>query len=231
MKKNTIRLSAAGPQAVRDGLKSRLMQGFVFLCVCHYALLLAGGFSRLGEMTLTGFLIPVVSQGFVTAECLILYQRKESKNLRHLAVYCLIAMTVMLLLFLVFGALLVTLNAEYNARTQEIMQLWTEADLSSGMPWMIAAVVSMGLAGAGYLCLWKALGMCAQLLEGKGSVRNWLFPAALLLALQALLNLAMTAAQPGTWMDAAVNAASIGKQACLAALLWQGSRRYTSKGG
>jgi hypothetical protein len=227
--KKNVRLSPAMPQLVRDALGSRLMLAYVIASAVYYALLLVSNMAGGTDLLLA--LSMILAQGFVTAESMILYQRKESRNLRHLSAFCLIAMIIMFLLCLFLGMVVLTLNMEYSARTEEIMQLWAEADLGTGMPFMIVTVVSVGLSGLTLLFLWKALGMCADWLEHRGQARNWFLPAAIASALGAALTLAMTLLQAESIPGAAANLLSVIRDGLLAALLIQAAARYKARLG
>ena len=218
------RFSPAAAQNVRNLLDSRLFQGYVFLSVAYYALLFVSNLLE-GTDLIVGLILLLV-QGFITAESVILYQRKESRNLRHLSIFCLIGMIVMFLVCLFLGATVLTLNVEYKAGTEEILSLWAEADLAKGMPYMIMTVASAGLLGGALLCLWKALGMSADLLEHRGASRNWYIPAAITLALFALMTLVMLALQPGHWLNMLTNIVSVIGCFCLALLLWQAGQGF-----
>lgn len=222
MKKIT-RLSSAGAQIVRDALGGKWMLSFVIACGMYYALMLVSNLTGGSDMILG--LVLILAQGFVTAESMILYQRKESRNVKHLSVFCLIGMIVMFLLFLFLGAVVLTLNMEYSAKTEEILQLWADADLSSGMPYMIATVVTIGLGGLTMLFLWKALGMSAALMEHKGGLKNWFLPAAISLALYTAVNLALTILQPGNALNMAVALVSVVRDGLLTVLLAQTAMR------
>lgn len=226
MKKNT-RFSSAGAQLVRDALGSKLMLCFVIACGMYYALLLI--FNMLGGGDLTLSLVLILAQGFVTAESIILYQRKESRNLRHLSVFCLIAMIALFLLCLFLGAVVMTLKSmESGAQTEEIMEFLASADLSSDMPYMIATVVSVGLGGLTMLFLWKALAMSAGLLEHQGELKNWFLPAAVASGLGAAVTLALAAFQPGNAFNMAVVLVSVVRDGLLTALLAQTAIRCRS---
>lgn len=222
MKKNPL-LSSAGTQLVRDALGGRLMLCFVIACGMYYALMIVSNMTGGNDLILS--LILILAQGFVTAESMILYQRKESRNAKHLSVFCLIGMIVLFLIFLFLGAVVLTLNMEYSAKTEEILQLWADADLSSGMPYMIATVASVGLGGLTMLFLWKVLGMSAVLMEHKGTLKNWFLPAAVMLALYTAMNLALTILQPGNALNIAVALVSIVRDGLLTALLAQTAMR------
>ena len=215
--KKTTRFSPAGSQLVLEALGSKLMLAYVIACGTYYALMLA--FMMTGGADMIVSLVTILAQGFVTAESVILYQRKESRNLKHLSVFCLIAMIVMFLLCLFLGAVVLTLNMEYSAQTEEILQLWEDAELSSGMPFMIATVAFVGLSGLTMLFMWKALGMSAALLEHKGELKNWFLPAAITSALSAAATLILTILQPGSAFSAAMAAVSVARSGLLTALL------------
>ena len=227
--KRTIRLSAAGPQLVKDALGGKLMLTYVFFCVAHYILLVVS--SVLQDAGLLWSLALILAYGFVAAESLILYQRKESRNLRHLAVFCLLGAIALFLLCLFLTAVIISLNMEYNAQTEEILQLWADADLSTGMPYMIVTVVSIGLTAASLLFLWLSLRMSADMLERKGAARNWYLPAAALTFLGFILSLSMFVLKPDDWVSMVVNAAQLASTACLGLLLAQASREYRAKLG
>lgn len=229
MKKIT-RFSSAGTQLVRDALGSKLMLGFVIACGVYYALLLVFNLLGGGDMTLS--LVLILAQGFVTAESIILYQRKESRNLKHLSVFCLIAMIALFLLCLFLGAVIMTLKSmESGVQTEEIMEFLAEADLSSDFPYMIATVVSVGLGGLAMLFLWKALAMCAALLNHQGELKNWFLPAAITAALSTAMTLALTALQPGNAFSMAISLISVARDGLLTALLAQTAMRYRANIG
>ena len=94
--KRTVRLSPAATQLVRDALNSKLMLGFAIISGIYYGLLFAS--SILDGSALSLSLVSILAQGFVTAESIALYQRKESRNLKHLSIFCLIGMSVTLAL-------------------------------------------------------------------------------------------------------------------------------------
>ena len=228
--KKTIRLSAAGSQLVRDALGSKLMLGFVTACGMYYALLLI--FNMLGGGDLTLSLVLILAQGFVTAESIILYQRKESRNLRHLSVFCMIAMIALFLLCLFLSAVVMTLKTmESGAQNEEIMEFLAEADFSSDIPYMIATVVSIGLGGLTMLFLWKALGMSAALMEHKGELKNWFLPAAVTAALSAAVTLILAVLQPGNAFNMAVALVSAARDGLLTALLAQTAVRCRAELG
>ncbi len=217
MKKIT-RLSAAGSRLVREALGSKLMLGFVIASGMYYALLLVS--NVIGGDGLGLGLVMILAQGFVTAESVILYQRRESRNLKHLSVFCLIAMIALFLLCLFLASVIATLKGmESGPQTEEVMALLAEGDLSADMPYMIATVASIGLEGLAMLFLWKALDMSAQLMERRGELKNWFLPAAITLALGAVFALVYTALQPGSALNAAVTLASVIRDGLLAALL------------
>ena len=216
--KKISRLSSAGPQLVRDALGSKLMLGFVIVCGLYYVLLLAAQAFGGGGLDLGLALILV--QGFVTAESLILYQRKESRNVKHLSVFCLIAMIAAFLMCLFLGAVLMTVKTlESGEQTEEIMEFLAETDFSADLPYMIATVAYYAVSGLSMLFLWKALGMSAALLEYKGELKNWFLPAAITLALSAAMKLALNVLQPGAVLNTAVTLASVLREGLLAALL------------
>ncbi|MBR0229344.1 MAG: hypothetical protein IJQ62_13445 [Clostridia bacterium] len=228
MMRRTVRLSPAGTQLVRDALGSKLMLGFVIVSGTYYALLLVS--SVLDGSALSLSLISILCQGFVTAESMILYQRKESRNLKHLSIFCLIAMIVMLAFCVFLGAVVLTLNREYGAKTEEIMQLWAEADIANGMPAMIATVAAAGVSGIEMLFLWKALGMCAGLMERKDTqMRNWFLPAAVFSGLYALLLLAIDVIWPSGIFSVFTSLVCVVRDGLLTVLLAQTALQYTAK--
>ena len=229
MKKTTIRLSSAGPQLVRDMLNSKWMQGYAFTCVGYYVLYVLSSIMQESDMIFT--LAMMLIHGFVAAESLILYQRKEGRNLRHLSIFCLIGMIVLFLLCLFLGSVVYTLNAEYSTQSEEILQLWTDADLSTGMPYMILSVVSIGLSGFAMLFLWKALGMSADMLEHKGSAKNWYLPAGIFIGVNWLLSLAGLILQPGDWASMTVNIVLLLRDACLTMMMILAAKAYKEKIG
>ena len=226
--KPIVRFSPAAAQNVRNMLDSRLFQGYVYLCVAYYVLLFVSNL-LMGADLIYGLAIILV-QGFVTAESVILYQRKESRNLRHLSVFCLIGMIVMFLIYLFLGATVLTLNVEYSAGTEEIVSLWKEANLSTGMPYMIMTVASVGIMALAMLFMWRALGMSADLLEHKGASRNWYTPAAIALAVHSVLSLVMLVLQPDHWMNMLTNAVSLACTLCLAFVFWQAGQGFKQAG-
>ena len=223
-----VRFSPAAAQNVRNMLDSRLFQGYVYLTVAHYVLTFVSNLLTNTDL-ITGLVFLLV-QGFITAECVILYQRKESRNLKHLSIFCLIGMIVMFLICLFLGATVLTLNVEYSAGTEEIVSLWKEANLSAGMPSMIMTVVSMGIAALALLFMWKALGMSADLLEHKGAGRNWYPPAAIALAVNSLVSLVMLVLQPVHWINILTNAVSLACNLCLAFVFWQAGQGFKQAG-
>ena len=226
--KRTVRLSPAATQLVRDALNSKLMLGFAIISGIYYGLLFAS--SILDGSTLSLSLVSILAQGFVTAESIMLYQRKESRNLKHLSIFCLIGMIVTLTLCVFLGAVVMTLNMEYSAKTEEIMQFWAEADIANGMPAMIATVVAAGLSGIEMLFLWKALGMCAGLMEHRDTtVRNWFLPAAVASGLYALTLLAMSVIWPSGFFSVIASLLCVGREGLLTALLIQAARQYSAK--
>ncbi len=228
--RKTIRLSSAGPQLVRDALASKLMLGFAIACGMYYALLLI--FNMLGGGDLTLSLVLILAQGFVTAESIILYQRKESRNLKHLSVFCLIAMIALFLLCLFLGAVVMTLKTmESSDQTEEIMEFLAQTDLSSDMPYMIATVVSVGLGGLTMLFLWKALAMSAALLNHQGELKNWFLPAAITAALSTAGTLILSVLQPGNTFNMAITLVSVARDGLLAALLAQTAMRCRAELG
>ncbi len=227
MMRRTVRVLPAGPKLVLDALGSRLMRDFVIAGVIYYALLLIANVIEGGALIPS--MVPILAQGFVTAESIILYQRRKSTNLRHLSLYCLIGMIVMLLLCLFLGAVVLALNMEYKARTEEIMQLWTEANVANSMPSMIATVAAAGLNGIEMLFLWKALGMCAGLLEGGSEMKNWFLPAAVFAGLNTAAILILTLLQPGSVFGAAAALVSVVRDGLLTALLIQAARQYSAR--
>ena len=193
--KKISRLSSAGSQLVRDALGSKCMLGFVIACGLYYVLLLAAQAFGGGGLDLG--LVLILVQGFVTAECLILYQRKESRNVKHLSVFCLIAMIVLFLMCLFLGAMVMTIKTmESGEQTEEIMELLADTDFSADLPYMIATVAYYGVSGLSMLFLWKALGMSAALMEHKGEMKNWFLPAAVTVGLCAAMKLALAVLQP-----------------------------------
>lgn len=224
MIKRTARIPAGVPQKIKELLGGRLMLAFVAVSIAYYVLLLFANIMAGTDMIFG--LVTILVQGFVTAESMILYQRKESRNLKHLSVFCLIGMIVMFLIALFLGITLVTLNMEYSAQTEEILQLWAEADLSAGMPFMIATVVTVFATALSLLFMWKALGMSADMLEHRGGGRDWYLPSAITLGAVALITLTMTVLKPGGWADAVQNVLSLIRHVCLVLLLWQASRMY-----
>ncbi len=221
MKKIT-RLSSAGSRLVGEALGGKLMLSFVIASGIYYALLLVS--NVLGGEGLGLGLVMILAQGFVTAESVMLYQRKESRNLKQLSVFCLIAMIALFLLCAFLGSVVATLiGMESGPQTEEVAALLAEADLSAELPYMIATVVSVGLSGLAMLFLWKALAMSAGLMEHRGELKNWFLPAAVTLALGAALALAYTALQPGNALNVAVTLASVVRDGLLAALLARAS--------
>ncbi|MDO5326487.1 MAG: hypothetical protein Q4G00_07140 [Clostridia bacterium] len=218
------RFSPAAAQNVRNMLNSRLFQGYVYLTVAHYVLTFVS--NLLTDTDLIIGLILLLVQGFITAECVILYQRKESRNLKHLSIFCLIGMIVMFLICLFLGATVLTLNMEYSAGTEEIVSLWKEADLSAGMPSMIMTVVSMGIVALALLFMWKALGMSADLLEHRGAGRNWYIPSAIALAVHSLASLVTLVLQPVHWINIVTIAVALAGSFCLALLFWQAGQGF-----
>ena len=228
--KKTVRLSAAGQQLVRDAISGKLMLGFVIACGIYYALLLI--FNILGGGGLTLSLVLILAQGFVTAESIILYQRRESRNLKHLSVFCLIAMIALFMLCLFLGSVIMTLKSmESGEQTEEIIAFLAEADLSSDMPYMIATVASVGLGGLTMLFLWKALAMSAALLNHQGELKNWFLPAAVASALSTAVTLALTALQPGDAFNITIALVSVVRDGLLTALLAQTAIRCKAKLG
>ena len=216
--KRTIRFAAAGPQIIREALNSRLLQGFVIASGTYYALLLASSF--LDGSALSLGLISILCQGFVTAESIILYQRKESRNLKHLSIFCLTGMIVMFLLCLFLGSVVLTLKGlESGAQTEEIMQMLADMDLSQNMPYMIATVVAAGLNGLEMLFLWKTFGMCADIMERKGELKNWFLPAAIAAGLNTAMIFVLTVLQPGGVLGAAAALVSVVRDGLLTVLL------------
>jgi hypothetical protein len=221
-------MSPGAAQLVRDALGSKLMLGFVIASGIYYALLLVSSFLDGSALSLS--LASILCQGFVTAESIILYQRKESRNLKHLSIFCLIGMIVMLALCVFLGAVVVTLNMEYGAKTEEIMQLWAEADIANGMPAMIATVAAAGVVGIAMLFLWKALGMCAGLMERKDTqMRNWFLPAAVSSGLYTLLLLAINVIWPVGVLSVFTSLVCVTRDGLLTALLIQAARDYGAK--
>ena len=225
--KKLPRFSAFAPQVVQNALNSKWLMGFAFACAAYYVLFLVSNLMQDSNIILTVALLLV--HGFVTAEAMMLYQRKESRNLRHLSVFCLIGMIVMFLLCLFLGAVVISLNMEYSTKSEEIMQLWADAEISQGMPFMILTVVSAGITGFALLFLWKALGMSADLLERKGDAKNWFLPAAIFLGLGLILSLTMLVLQPGDWISNTVNAVLLIRDACLTGLMVQAAKEYREK--
>ena len=225
MMKRTVRLSPAAARLVRDALDSKLMLGFVIVNGIYYALLLVSSVMDGSAMSLG--LVSILCQGFITAESIILYQRKESRNLKHLSVFCLIGMIVTLALCVFLGAVVMTLNMEYSAKTEEIMRIWAEADIANGMPAMIATVAAAGVGGIEMLFLWKALGMCANVMEHRDTtMRNWFLPAAVLSGLYALVLLAMNVIWPSGLVSVIASLVCVARESLLAALLVQTARQY-----
>ena len=223
--RRTVRLSPAAAQLVRDALGSKLMLGFVIVSGIYYGLLFVSNI--LDRSALSLGLISILSQGFVTAESIILYQRKESRNLKHLSIFCLIGMIVMLVLCVFLGAVVVTLNMEYSAKTEEIMQLWAENNMESSMPSMIATVAAAGVSGIEMLFLWKALGMCANVMEHRDtSMRNWFLPAAVAAGLYTAMTLAMAVLWPGGAVGVFSSLVCVVRDGLLTALLIQAARQY-----
>ena len=221
MKKIT-RLSSAGSRLVGEALGGKLMLSFVIASGIYYALLLVS--NVLGGEGLGLGLVMILAQGFVTAESVMLYQRKESRNLKQLSVFCLIAMIALFLLCAFLGSVAATLiGMESGPQTEEVAALLAEADLSAELPFMIATVASVGLGGLAMLFLWKALAMSASLMERRGELKNWFLPAAVTLALGAALAMAYTALQPGNALNVAVTLASVARDGLLAALLARAS--------
>lgn len=226
--RRTVRLSPAGTQLVRDALGSKLMLGFVIVSGIYYGLLFVSNI--LDRSALSLGLISILSQGFVTAESIILYQRKESRNLKHLSVFCLIGMIVMLALSVFLGAVVLTLNMEYSAKTEEIMQLWVENNMESSMPSMIVTVAAAGVSGIEMLFLWKALGMCANVMEHRDtSMRNWFLPAAVVSGLYAVMTLAMAVIWPGSAAGVFSSLVCVARDGLLTALLIRAARDYGAK--
>lgn len=226
--RRTVRLSPAAAQLVRDALNSKLMLGFVIVSGIYYGLLFAS--SILDGSALALSLVSILAQGFVTAESIALYQRKESRNLKHLSIFCLIGMIVTLALCVFLGAVVMTLNMEYSAKTEEIMQFWAEADIASGMPAMIATVVAAGLSGIEMLFLWKVLGMCANVMEHRDTaMRNWFLPAAVFSGLYALTLLAMNVISPSGIVSVFASLVCVAREGMLTALLIQAARQYSAK--
>ena len=223
--RRTVRLSPAAAQLVRDALGSKLMLGFVIVSGIYYGLLFVSNILDRSALSLS--LVSILVQGFVTAESIILYQRKESRNLKHLSIFCLIGMIVMLAFCVFLGAVVMTLNREYGAKTEEIMQLWAEADIANGMPAMIATVAAAGVSGIEMLFLWKALGMCANVMEHRDtSMRNWFLPAAVVSGLYAVMTLAMAVLWPGGAVGVFSSLVCVVRDGLLTALLIQAARQY-----
>ena len=222
--KKISRLSSAGAQLVRDALGSKLMLAFVIVCGLYYVLLLAAQAFGGGGLDLG--LILILVQGFVTAECVILYQRKESRNVKHLSVFCLIGMILVFLMCLFLGAVVMTVKTlQSGEQTEEIMELLADTDLSTDLPYMIATVVYFGVSGLSMLFLWKALSMSADLLEHKGELKNWFLPAAVTVGLGAAMTLTLAVLQPSAPFNMAVTLASVAREGLLAALLAQTAMR------
>lgn len=226
--KRTVRLSFGGGQMVRDILGGRLMQAYVFACVGYYILLV---FSNIvAQADLIWGLGSILVQGILAAESLILYQRKESKNLRHLSLFCLIAGIVMALVCLFLGSVVVSLNMGYSAKTEEVLQLWAEENLAAGMPYMIVSVIFVGVEAAALLTLRPALSMSADMLDRKGASRNWYLPAAILLSLSLALSVGMTAINFSmNWLDISVTVLEFARNACAALLMFTASREFRAK--
>ncbi len=229
MRRN-IRNAAAGSQIIWDALNSRLLLPFVIACGAYYALLLIS--NALDGSALIPSLISILIQGFVTAESIILYQRKESRNFRHLSVFCLIGMIVMFLLCLVLGSVVMTLKSlESGAQTEEIMQLLADMELSENMPYMIATVAAAGLNGLEMLFLWKTFGMCANILEHKGELKNWFLPAAVTAGLNTAMIFVLTVLQPGGVLNAVTALVSVARDGLLTVLLAQAAMGYKERMG
>ena len=224
---SSLRLPAVSAQAIKSILGSALMRAYVFITAGYYALFFLSSLAGQSDMIMA--LVSLLVYGFITAESLILYQRKESANFRHLSVFSLIGMIVMALVCLFLTATVITLNMEYSAGTEEIIKLWQEGNLGEGMPAMIATTVSTGVIALSLGFEWKALGAAANALEHKGGSRNWFLPAAILTILQAAIAVGLLALGPVGWMDIVVNAVSAGRLVCLGLLYLRGSQAYKSR--
>ena len=213
---------AVGAQRVREILGGTWMRVFVALTVCEFAL--AFGMRMLSGASPVSFIVYTMAEGFVTAEVLILYQRKESRNLRHLSVYSAVMAVVMLTVFVGLTVLAITMAASKDSLPEDMLEEWTR-DFADNFPKMIFSTVLTGVTGAQYIFLRLALKQGADLMDRKKADRDWRMPAAALTIAVAVLSAAEEAMGPFNWLTAGMELVGFLRSITLAALLWPGADR------
>lgn len=219
MKKN-VGVRAVGAQAVREILEGKWMLLFVALTIGQFALVF--GARMISGINPISFIIYTMMEGFVTAEVLILRQKKESRNMRHLSVYSLVMAVVMLTLFVGLSVVVVSVAMSKDALPQDMLEEWTR-DYESNFPKMILSTVLTGVTGVQYIFLRLTLKQGAEIMDRKRTERDWRLPAAILTALVALLSMAEEALSPLAWTSMLPEIVGFIRNMTLAILLFPGT--------
>ncbi|MBR6186947.1 MAG: hypothetical protein IKQ41_11885 [Clostridia bacterium] len=212
-------MRAVGAQAVRERLGSKRMLLFVALTVCQFAA--AFGVRAISGAPPLSFLVYTMIEGFVTAETVRLYLKKESRTMRHLSVYSMGMAVVMLTVFFGLTVLMIAAASAKNSLPEGMLEEWTR-DYAGDPLRMLLSTALTGVTGVFYIFLRLALKQGADVMERKREERDWRKPAAYLTVLTALLSLAEELLSPLDWLSMGPEIAGFFRYIVLAVLLWPG---------
>lgn len=218
MKKNAG-MRAVGAQAVRELLGGKWMRLFTALTVCQFALAFA--VRMMSGINPISFILHTMMEGFVAAEAVILCQRKESRNLRHLSVYCTVMAVLMLTVFLGLTVLAVAMATAKDSLPADLLEEWTR-DYADNFPRMILSTALTGVMGAYYIFLRLTLRQGADILDRKRTDRDWRMHAVILTVAVAALSMTEEALSPFDIKSMGLEIVELLRYISLAILLWPG---------
>lgn len=215
------------PQIVREPLNSGTMRVYLGLVLAAYAVTLITGVLAGTEGNLLVTLFTLLTQGFVAAQCVMLYQRKESQNFRQLSVYCLIGGIFLTAVALFLGAVVLSLAMGVSSGQEEIVEIWNAEGMSQNMPAMIVTVVQTAVSAAALFFIRLALRQGADILERKRTTeRNWFRVSAIMQFVSAVLLAVLVVLALEGWLDGAVQAVTVAKEVCLGLLFCQAAQQF-----
>ena len=219
---------SAGSQAIQALLGGQRMKIFLFLTIGVYVITLLSYAVAGSQENLILTLITTLAQGFVAAECIMLYQHKESRNFRHLSVFCILAAMAMFVVFLGLLTVMISLIQGYSAGDEEFLKFWAEEDIGRDLPSMILTVVQTLVNAVMLLILRFSMRQAGDLLDHKNTGRNWFRASAYLMFLYVAVTLAIAVMEMGSWMAIGVQALTAARDVLLGVLLLQAGREYAA---
>ena len=213
-------------QRIREMLGGTVMKVYLGLSITVYVITLLSYVLAGSEGNLLMMLFTTLTQGFVAAECIILYQRKESRNFRHLSAYCLLGAAVMVILFLFLLATVIALITGYASGDEVMLEMWVEEDMAHNLPGMILTVVQTLLTAVTLLIFRFALKLAADWSDRQKTGRNWFRPAAILQMLCAVMTVAASVLAMSSYVELGVQLITVARDVCLGVLLYQAGREY-----